>query len=75
VLGAVVAAALSVLVPTSWTETLAGHVVGAIAVLAVLAVLLALCSEADAFVVASLSALPPPCRDGCGGGVTLRLPG
>jgi uncharacterized membrane protein YraQ (UPF0718 family) len=58
VLGAVVAAALSVLVPTSWTETLAGHVVGAIAVLAVLAVLLALCSEADAFVVASLSALP-----------------
>lgn len=58
VLGAMSAAALSVLVPASWTETLAGHLVLAIGVMAVLAVLLALCSEADAFVAASLSALP-----------------
>jgi len=58
VLGAMAAAALSVLVPASWTEALAGHLVPAVAVMALLAVLLALCSEADAFVAASLSALP-----------------
>ncbi|MGD9529351.1 permease [Pseudonocardia sp.] len=58
VLGALVAAVLGVLVPASWTEALAGRLVLAVAVLAVLAVVLALCSEADAFVAASLSALP-----------------
>ncbi len=58
VLGAIAAAALTVVVPESWTRGLAGSVVLAVAVLAVLAVVLALCSEADAFVAASLSALP-----------------
>lgn len=58
VLGAVVAAALAVLVPPEWTAALAGQVLLAIAVMAVLAVVLALCSEADAFVAASLSVLP-----------------
>ena len=58
VLGAVVAAALAVLVPPEWTAALAGQLVLAIAVMAVLAVVLALCSEADAFVAASLSVLP-----------------
>jgi len=58
VLGALVAAVLSVLVPPSWLDALAGQLVLAIVVLAVLAVLLALCSEADAFVAASLSMLP-----------------
>jgi len=58
VLGALVAAVLSVLVPPSWTDALAGRMLLAIGVLAVLAVVLALCSEADAFVAASLSTLP-----------------
>ncbi|MEU8900224.1 permease [Nocardia sp. NPDC048505] len=58
VLGAAAAAALHVLVPPSWYERLAGQMLLAILVLAVLAVLLALCSEADAFVAASMSGLP-----------------
>ncbi|MEU6585263.1 permease [Nocardia sp. NPDC046763] len=58
VLGAVAAAALHVLVPPSWYEHLAGQVATAILVMAVLAIVLALCSEADAFVAASMSALP-----------------
>ncbi|MGW0249362.1 permease [Nocardia goodfellowii] len=58
VLGAAAAAALHVLVPPSWYEQLAGQMLIAILVLAVLAVVLALCSEADAFVAASMSSLP-----------------
>lgn len=58
VLGGLAAATLTVLVPAQWQTSLAGHAVAAIAVMALLAVVLALCSEADAFVAASLSALP-----------------
>jgi uncharacterized protein len=58
VLGGLTAAALNVVVPRSWLDTLGEQVVLGIVVMAVLAVLLALCSEADAFVVASLSAMP-----------------
>lgn len=58
VLGAVMAAALNVLVPASWLTSLGGQIVLGVLVMAVLAVVLALCSEADAFVVASLSMLP-----------------
>jgi hypothetical protein len=58
VIGALTAAALNVLVPSSWYAAIGGSGLVAIPVLAVLAVVLALCSEADAFVAASLSALP-----------------
>lgn len=58
VVGAGVAAVLHVLVPPVWYEHLAGEMLLAILVLAVLAVVLALCSEADAFVAAGMSALP-----------------
>ena len=58
VLGGLTAAALSVLVPDAWVAALGGDVVLGVVVLAVLAVVLALCSEADAFVVASLPGLP-----------------
>ncbi|MEV8439280.1 permease [Actinosynnema sp. NPDC051121] len=58
VLGGVFAAAFNVLVPQSWLQTLGGQVVLAVVVLSLLAVVLALCSEADAFVAASMSALP-----------------
>lgn len=58
VLGAGAAAALHVLVPASVFEHLAGQVAVAIVMMALLAVVLALCSEADAFVAASLTMLP-----------------
>jgi uncharacterized protein len=58
VLGAAAAAALRVLLPPWVFEHLAGHVVLAVVMMALLAVVLALCSEADAFVAASLTAIP-----------------
>jgi uncharacterized protein len=58
VLGAAAAGALRVLVPPSVFANLAGHLVLAVLMMALLAVVLALCSEADAFVAASLTAIP-----------------
>lgn len=57
-LGAAVAAALRVLVPAAVYEHIAGNLLAGVLVMAILAVLLALCSEADAFVAASLTMLP-----------------
>jgi uncharacterized membrane protein YraQ (UPF0718 family) len=58
VLGGLTSAVLNVAVPASWLAGLAGQLVLSIVVMALLAVVLALCSEADAFVAASLGALP-----------------
>jgi uncharacterized protein len=58
VLGAGAAAVLRVAVPTWLFGHLAGHLVVGVLTMAVLAVVLALCSEADAFVAASLTMLP-----------------
>lgn len=58
VVGALAAAVLRVLVPPSWTDALAGRMLAGIAAMAVLAVVLSLCSEADAFVASSLAMLP-----------------
>ncbi len=58
VLGAMIAAAMNVLVPASWFGVLGEQIVLGVLVMAVLAVVLALCSEADAFVAASLTAMP-----------------
>jgi len=58
VVGGLTAAVLNVVVPRAWIDTLGAQVVLGIIVMAVLAVVLALCSEADAFVVASLSTMP-----------------
>ncbi|WP_433221694.1 permease [Dactylosporangium sp. CS-047395] len=55
VIGAATAACLNVLVPQRSLHALAEHPVLAVAALAGLAVLLSICSEADAFVAASLS--------------------
>lgn len=55
VIGGLTAAALNVIVPRSWLEAVAGHPVFSVLFLAGLAVVLAICSEADAFVAASLS--------------------
>ncbi|MEU0785989.1 permease [Streptomyces sp. NPDC006173] len=55
VLGAMAAATLKSVVPASWLQAAAGNPVLSVLALAVLAVLLSICSEADAFVVASLT--------------------
>jgi uncharacterized membrane protein YraQ (UPF0718 family) len=55
VIGAAAAAVLNVVVPQQWLSSVAGNAVLAVLGLAVLAVLLSICSEADAFVAASLS--------------------
>jgi hypothetical protein len=58
VAGALAAATVNVLVPPSWFAAVGGNAVASIVVLAALAVVLALCSEADAFVAAAMPALP-----------------
>lgn len=58
VLGGITAAVLNVAVPTSLLSTIGGNMVLGVVVLSLLAVVLALCSEADAFVAASLTTLP-----------------
>jgi uncharacterized membrane protein YraQ (UPF0718 family) len=55
VLGAGAAATINVVVPEAWLQGLAGNPVLSVLALAALAVLLSICSEADAFVAASLS--------------------
>ncbi|MDY7090166.1 MAG: permease [Actinomycetota bacterium] len=55
VVGAAAAATINVVVPEAWLTGLASSEVLSILALAVLAVLLSICSEADAFVAASLS--------------------
>ncbi|WP_369138121.1 permease [Modestobacter versicolor] len=55
VVGAATAATLAVLVPRRWLDAVAGSPLLSVLVLAGLAVVLAICSEADAFVAASLT--------------------
>lgn len=55
IVGAAFAAAIQVLVPRSILDTVAGHGVSAVLTMAALAVLLSICSEADAFVASGLS--------------------
>ena len=55
VLGAMAAATINVIVPDAWLQSLADNPVLSVIALAILAVLLSICSEADAFVAASLS--------------------
>jgi uncharacterized membrane protein YraQ (UPF0718 family) len=55
VVGAFAAALLSVTIPPRWLESVASSGFFAVIALALLAVLLSICSEADAFVAASLS--------------------
>ncbi|MFD1079568.1 permease, partial [Longispora fulva] len=54
-IGAFAAATLNVTVPPSWLRAVADNPVLAVLALAVLAVVLSICSEADAFVAASLT--------------------
>jgi hypothetical protein len=58
VVGAAVAATINVLVPRAWLDTLGGSLIASVLILAVFAVIVAICSEADAFVAASLTQFP-----------------
>ncbi|MGZ0232732.1 permease [Streptomyces sp. CPS1] len=62
VLGAMAAATFNVAVPRSVLDTFAGTPWLSVLFLAALAVLLAVCSEADAFLAASLTGFPPVAR-------------
>lgn len=55
VVGGLAAAVLNVVVPQSWMDSLAGNIALSILAMAILAVLLSICSEADAFVAASFT--------------------
>lgn len=62
VVGGVAAAVLKTVVPAEWLNAVAENPILAVLFLALLAVLLSLCSEADAFVAASLSQFSPTAR-------------
>ena len=59
VLGAGLAGAVNVLLPQRYLDGLSDHAVIAVLVMGLLAVLVSICSEADAFVAASLTAFSP----------------
>lgn len=59
IIGAATAATLQTLVPRSVLDSVAGNGVLAVGALAVLAVVMAICSEADAFIAASLKQFSP----------------
>lgn len=55
VVGAATAATLNVVIPRGWLDHLGGNAVAGVMTLSLLAVVLAVCSEADAFIAASLT--------------------
>lgn len=55
VIGAAAAATMQTLLPSAWVDSVAGSMVLSVLVMALLAILLSLCSQADAFVAVGLS--------------------
>ncbi|REF00049.1 permease [Thermomonospora umbrina] len=62
VVGGVAAATINVAVPAGWVSGVAGIPLVSVLTLALLAVLMSICSEADAFVAASLSQFSPTAK-------------
>lgn len=62
VLGALAAAIINVFVPREWLNTVADKPLLSVIALALLAVVLSICSEADAFVAASLNEFSPAAK-------------
>jgi uncharacterized membrane protein YraQ (UPF0718 family) len=62
VVGGLAAASLNVLAPREWLVTVAGMPIVSVLVLALLAILLSICSEADAFVAVSLTDFSPTAK-------------
>jgi hypothetical protein len=55
IVGGLTAAVINVVIPPAWIDSLAGRAALSVLALALLAVVMCICSEADAFVAASLS--------------------
>ncbi|TDD71794.1 permease [Actinomadura rubrisoli] len=62
VVGGLAAATINVVIPSAWVDGVAGVPWVPVLVLALLAVLMSICSEADAFVAASLTQFSPTAR-------------
>ncbi|WP_037559209.1 permease [Spirillospora albida] len=62
VVGGIAAATINVVVPAGWVTGIAGVPWAAVLTLAVLAVLMSICSEADAFVAAGLTPFSPTAK-------------
>ncbi|MDT0329485.1 permease [Nocardiopsis lambiniae] len=62
VVGGLAAATINVMVPREWLLTVAGMPVVSVLVLALLAILLSICSEADAFVALSFTDFSPTAK-------------
>ncbi|WP_433248581.1 permease [Streptosporangium sp. CA-135522] len=62
IVGGLAAATLNVTVPREWLTALAGVPWLSVVVMALMAVLLSICSEADAFVAASMTAFSPTAK-------------
>lgn len=62
VMGAMIAAAVNAFVPRAVLDTLAGNLLVSVVVLAAFAFVVALCSQTDAFVAASLTAFSPTAK-------------
>jgi uncharacterized membrane protein YraQ (UPF0718 family) len=62
VVGGVAAATINVIVPSTWVSGVAGVPWLSVLTLAILAVLMSICSEADAFVAASLTQFSPTAK-------------
>jgi uncharacterized membrane protein YraQ (UPF0718 family) len=78
ILGALVSAAFKVFLPWQFVQALAGSASLSIGVLMLLAVILCICSEADAFVASSFVYMPPAAQVGfmaLGAMVDLKLVG
>jgi uncharacterized membrane protein YraQ (UPF0718 family) len=58
VIGAAAAATFNVLVPAAWMEHIGSSLLLSVLIMAVLAFVLALCSESDAFIAAAFSTIP-----------------
>lgn len=62
VVGAILVATLKVIVPSTWTDSVSDRLLIAIPAAMLLAIVLSICSEADAFVAASLIGFPLTAR-------------
>jgi uncharacterized membrane protein YraQ (UPF0718 family) len=59
VVGGLISAVINVVLPASWVDSLAEQIILGVLVLALLAVVMCICSEADAFVAASFTQFSP----------------
>ena len=58
VLGSAIAATVNVLLPTAWLDSLSGQLLVAVLVMAAFAFVVAVCSEADAFLAVAMTQFP-----------------